>query len=76
MPIGQIFFKKLGSLDKIFSKKIIILISNKVCKDLKANKARWTSPVTKKCVKYENGEKTAAQLLKAMSILNRPSRAE
>ena len=40
MPIGQIFFKKLGSLDKIFSKKIIIFISNKVCKDLKANKAR------------------------------------
>ena len=40
MSIGQIFFKKLGSLDKIFSKKIIIFISNKVCKDLKANKAR------------------------------------
>ena len=28
------------------------------------------------CVKYENGEKTAAQLLKSMSRLNGPSRAE
>ena len=51
MSIGQIFFKKLGFLDKIFSKKkkkTIIFIFNKVYKDLKANKARWTSPMTKK----------------------------
>ena len=37
----KFFFKKLGFLDKIFSKKkTIIFISNKVYKDLKANKAR------------------------------------
>ena len=49
MSIDQIFFKKLGFLDKIFSKKkTIIFISNKVYKDLKANKARWKSPITKK----------------------------
>ena len=41
MSIGQIFFKKLGFLNKIFSKKkTIIFISNKVYEDLKANKAR------------------------------------
>ena len=45
MSIGQIFFKKLGFLDKIFSKKkkyiiLYFFISNKVYKDLKANKAR------------------------------------
>ena len=44
------FFKKLGFLDKIFSKETIIFISNKVYKDLKANKARWTSPMTKKAL--------------------------
>ena len=40
MSIGQIFFKKLGFLDKIFNKKKqLFFISNKVYKDLKANKA-------------------------------------
>ena len=34
------FFKKLGFLDKILSKKKILFISDKVYKDLKANKAR------------------------------------
>ena len=34
----------------IFSKKTILFISNKVYKDLKANKARWTSPITKKAL--------------------------
>ena len=34
----------------IFSKKTIIFISNKVYKDLKANKARWTLPMTKKAL--------------------------
>ena len=33
-----------------FSKKTILFISNKVYKDLKANKARWTSPITKKAL--------------------------
>ena len=40
------FKKRLGFVDKIFSKKTIIFISNKVCKDVKANKERWTSPMT------------------------------
>ena len=53
MSIGQIFLKKLGSLDTIFSKKTILFISNKVYKDLKANKARWTSPITKKALRIE-----------------------
>ena len=45
------FFKKLGFLDKIFSKKKkIIFISYKVYKDLKVNKARWTSLMTKKAL--------------------------
>ena len=45
------FFKKLGFLDKIFSKKkTICFISNQVYKDVKANKARWTSPMTKKAL--------------------------
>ena len=48
MSIGQIFFKKLGFLDKIFSKKkTIIFVSKKFYMDLKANKARWTSPMAK-----------------------------
>ena len=38
MSISQIFLKKLGSLDMIFSKKTILFISNKVYKDLKAIK--------------------------------------
>ena len=42
------FERKLGFLDKIFSKKTIIFIFNKVSKDLKVNKASWTSPMTKK----------------------------
>ena len=46
----RFFLKKLGSLDMIFSKKTILFISNKVYKDLKANKARWTSPITKKAL--------------------------
>ena len=33
------FLRKLGFLDKIFSKKTILFISNKVYKDLIANKA-------------------------------------
>ena len=40
MSIGEIFSKKLGFLDKILSKKTILFISDKVCKDLKANEAR------------------------------------
>ena len=44
------FFKKLGFLDKIFNKKTICFISNQVYKDVKANKARWTSPMTKKAL--------------------------
>ena len=45
------FFKKLGFLDKIFSKKKkILFISYKVYKDLKVNKARWTSLMTKKAL--------------------------
>ena len=41
MSLGQIFFlKKLDFLDKIFSKKKILFIANKVYKDLNANKAR------------------------------------
>ena len=39
MSIEQIFFKKLGFLDKIFSKKQFSLFP-KVYKDLKAKKAR------------------------------------
>ena len=38
MSIGQIFLGKLGFLVKIFITKKIILICNKVYKDLKANK--------------------------------------
>ena len=136
--------EKLGFIDKISGKKTILFISNKVCKNVKANKAGWTSPMTKKALartrllcdnqrhsgfplrwltafegvyvwslflnafamqlrlvsnqkltriqrranrrlqskvfrfweKYENGEKTAAQLLKSISTLNGPSRAE
>ena len=34
----------------IFSKKTILFISNKVYKDLKANKASWTLPITKKAL--------------------------
>ena len=55
------FIRKLGFLDKIFSKKqfflfnnSIFFISNKVYKDLKANKARWTSPMTKKALDANN----------------------
>ena len=44
------FSEKLGFLVKIFSKKKILFISNKVYKDLKANKARWTSLMTKKAL--------------------------
>ena len=40
MSVDQIILRKLGFLDKIFSKKTIIFISNKVYKDLKAKKAR------------------------------------
>ena len=42
------FWKKTCFLDKIFSKKTIIFIFNEVSKDLKVNKASWTSPMTKK----------------------------
>ena len=41
----SVFLKKLGFLDK---KKLFI--SNKVYKDLQVNKARWTSPMTKKAL--------------------------
>ena len=40
MSIGQIFLGKLGFLVKIFITKKIILIYNKVYKDLKANKTK------------------------------------
>ena len=38
--VDQIILWKLGFLDKIFSKKTILFISNKVYKDLKAKKVR------------------------------------
>ena len=50
MSLGQIFKKKIDFLDKIFSKKTIMFISNKVYRDFKANKARWISPMTKKAL--------------------------
>ena len=50
MSIGQIFLRKLGFLDKIFSKKQFLFISNKVYEDLKANKVRQMSPMTKKAL--------------------------
>ena len=40
------FLRKLGFLDKIFSKKSILFISNKVYKDLIANKASLISQMT------------------------------
>ena len=40
MSIGQIFLGKLAFLVKIFITKKIILICNKVYKDLKANKTK------------------------------------
>ena len=40
MSVDQIILRKLGFLDKIFSKKTIIFISNKVYRDLEAKKAR------------------------------------
>ena len=45
MSIGQIILRRLGFLVKIFIKKII-LICNKVYKDLMANKTRKTSAMT------------------------------
>ena len=48
MSIGQIFLRNLAFWTRYSVKKKIIFISNKVYKDLKANKARWTSPMTKK----------------------------
>ena len=38
MSVNQIILRKLGFLDKIFSKKTILFISNKVYKDPKAKK--------------------------------------
>ena len=40
--------KKLGFVGKIFSKKRFFVFFKKVCKDVKANKERWTSPITTK----------------------------
>ena len=37
---------RLGFVDKIFSKKKFFVFFNKVCKDFKTNKERWTSPMT------------------------------
>ena len=37
---------RLGFVDKIFSKKKFFVFFNKVCKDVKANKERWTSLIT------------------------------
>ena len=39
------FKKRLGFVDKIFSKKQLFLFPT-VCKDVKANKERWTSSMT------------------------------
>ena len=39
------FKKRLGFVDKIFGKKQFFLFPT-VCKDVKANKERWTSPMT------------------------------
>ena len=38
MSVNQIILRKLGFLDKIFSKKTILFISDQIYKDLKANK--------------------------------------
>ena len=38
MSVDQIILRKLGFLDKIFSKKTILFISNKVYKDPKVKK--------------------------------------
>ena len=49
MSVNQIILRKLGFLDKIFcKKKKTISLSNKVYKDLKVKKARYTSPTIKK----------------------------
>ena len=48
MSIGHFFLRNLAFWTRYSVKKKIIFISNKVYKDLKANKARWTSPMTKK----------------------------
>ena len=48
MSIGHFFLRNLAFWIRYSVKKKIIFISNKVYKDLKANKARWTSPMTKK----------------------------
>ena len=40
MSVDQIILGKLGFIDKTFSKKNILFISNKVYKDLKAKKER------------------------------------
>ena len=37
---------RIGFVNKIFSKKKFFVFFNKVCKDFKANKERWTSPMT------------------------------
>ena len=50
MSLGQIFEKKLDFLDKILTKRTILFISNRVYRDFKVNKARWTSPMTKKAL--------------------------
>ena len=39
------FKKRLGFVDKIFGKKQFFLFPT-VCKDVKANQERWTSPMT------------------------------
>ena len=50
MSVDQIILRKLGFLDKIFSKETILFISKKVYKDLKAKKARQTSLMTEKAL--------------------------
>ena len=51
MSIGQIFLRNLAFWTRSSAKKKkIIFISYKVYKDLKVNKARWTSLMTKKAL--------------------------
>ena len=51
MSVNQIILRKLGFLDKIFSKKTILFISNKVYKDPKAKKkGKHRHAMTKKAL--------------------------
>ena len=68
MSIDQIFLRKLGFLDKILSKKTILSISNKVYEDLKASKARQTSPMTKKALDANELSRSRLELFWSLAI--------